>query len=90
MQMSDQSNSSRVKDFLSNGSGAITFRLLATALSMLTIALVGYEGERINTRLDAAIAMTANNSTQIAVHESQLGNLDAGKTLLWNSVTNIG
>ncbi|HEY3778789.1 MAG TPA: hypothetical protein VGL35_12095 [Rhizomicrobium sp.] len=73
-----------VAGFLANGGGAVTFRLLATALGVAILWLLRFEGEQLNARLDriesamtavAAIAQTA--SAQGEVDAARVSALDA-------------
>ncbi|MGH6889095.1 MAG: hypothetical protein ACREHF_07865 [Rhizomicrobium sp.] len=73
-----------VAGFLANGGGAITFRLLATALGAAILLLLRFEGEQLNARLDrietaiatvGAIAEAASAESGAAA--AQLATLDA-------------
>lgn len=70
--------------FLSNGGGAITFRLLATALGAAILWLLRFEGEQMNARLDriettlATVAAVAENaSAETGADAARLAALDA-------------
>jgi hypothetical protein len=75
---------------MANGGGAITFRLIATALGMITLGLVTYEGERMNNHLDAITDKALSDSARIDVHAQRLDTLDAGQLRLWTAVHGNG
>jgi hypothetical protein len=90
--MSDIGNSS-VTRFLANGGGAITFRLLATAMGAIIIWLVRMEGEQLNERLnriEAAISsvsqVAADASSRGDVNAVRLTTLDGVNAELWRAV----
>lgn len=90
--MSDIGNGSVTK-FLANGGGAITFRLLATAMGALIIWLVRMEGDQLNERLnriEAAISsvneVAQNASAQSDVNAVRLTTLDGTTAELWHAV----
>jgi len=90
--MSDIGNGG-VTRFLANGGGAITFRLLATAMGALIIWLVRMEGEQLNERLnriEAAISTVSevaqDASARGDVNAVRLTTLDAGTSELWHAV----
>jgi hypothetical protein len=82
-----------VTKFLANGGGAITFRLLATAMGALIIWLVRMEGEQLNERLnriEAAIS-TASEVAESAsargdINTVRLTTLDDATAALWRTV----
>jgi hypothetical protein len=73
--MSDIGNSNVAK-FLANGGGAITFRLLATAMGALIIWLVRMEGEQLNERLNR-IEAAMSTVSQVAQDASARGDVNA-------------
>lgn len=75
----------KVGQFIGNGGGAITFRLLATALSSLIIVLLGYEGERMNSRLDELLQASATQASVQAVQMQRLDDLSQNVSSLWAS-----
>src|SRR5580698_4760950 len=90
--MSDIGNNGVTK-FLANGGGAITFRLLATAMGALIIWLVRLEGEQLNERLNriesaiSTVAQVAQDaSAQGDVNASRLVTLDDSAAQLWHAV----
>lgn len=90
--MSDIGNGSVTK-FLANGGGAITFRLLATAMGALIIWLVRMEGDQLNERLnriEAAISSVSqvaqDASARSDVNGVRLTTLDGNTAELWHTV----
>jgi hypothetical protein len=82
-----------VARFLANGGGAITFRLLATAMSALIICLVRMEGEQLNERLnriETAISTVTGIAQSASAHgevnAARLTTLDGSAAELWRAV----
>ncbi len=82
-----------VSRFLANGGGAITFRLLATAMGALLIWLVRMEGEQLNERLNrieaaitAASELAQTASAHGDVNAARLGTLDNSAAELWRAI----
>ena len=91
--MSDLTPPGAVGRFLANGGGAVTFRVLSTALAVLLLALVRYEGEQLMARLDKieAAATAGEQKAQMAldradVHAARLDTLDASNIALWSAM----
>jgi len=85
--------SNGVTKFLANGGGAITFRLLATAMGALIIWLVRMEGDQLNERLnriEAAIATVSqiaqDASARGDVNAARLTTLDDANAELWRAL----
>ncbi|HEX4156996.1 MAG TPA: hypothetical protein VHY79_00850 [Rhizomicrobium sp.] len=90
--MSDIGNNGVTK-FLANGGGAITFRLLATAMGALIIWLVRMEGEQLTERLNrieasiSAVGQVAQDaSARGDVNAVRLTTLDGASADLWRAV----
>jgi len=74
---------SGVGKMLANGGGALSFRLLATALAVCTLSLVAYEGERMNNRLDEIDQTARDAAARVGVHAARLDTLTASDVALW-------
>jgi hypothetical protein len=90
--MTDSANNNVTK-FLANGGGAVTFRLLATAMGVLIIWLVRFEGDQLNERLNriegaiSTVARVAQDaSARGDVNASRLVTLDESAAQLWRAV----
>ncbi|MGH6877877.1 MAG: hypothetical protein ACREHV_10940 [Rhizomicrobium sp.] len=90
--MSDIGNGGVAK-FLANGGGAVTFRLLATAMGVVIIWLVRFEGEQLNERLNriesaipAVAQMAETASAKGDVDAARLTTLDDSAAQLWRAV----
>lgn len=67
-----------VGGFLADGGGAVTFRLLATALGAAILWLLRFEGEQLNARLDR-IESSIATVAQVAQTASARGDVDAAR-----------
>jgi hypothetical protein len=67
-----------VAGFLANGGGAVTFRLLATALGAAILWLLRFEGEQMNARLDR-IETAIGTVTSVAETASAESEVDAAR-----------
>ena len=76
---------SGVVGFLSNGSGAITFRIATLAMATLTFGLLAYEGERLDSHLDRVEQLAQSVSARVDVHTTRLDNLDSSTMRLWSA-----
>lgn len=89
----DEKPKSKAVAFIANGGGAVTFRLLTTAMGFILLAVttwgIGAISGRFD-RLDAAndrLAQAIQNTTaRVDVHANRLDHLDASDTLLWGAV----
>ena len=79
--------------FIANGGGAVTFRLLSTALGMVMLALMTWGLNAISSRFDrlesklGAIAQTIDDTrARVDVHASRLDHADVNETALWLAV----
>lgn len=82
-----------IAGFLGNGGGAVTFRLLASALGIAILWLLRFEGDQLNARLDrietaiAAVAdMAQTASDESTAEAARLSALDAAADELRRSL----
>ncbi|HEY3639336.1 MAG TPA: hypothetical protein VGK90_14400 [Rhizomicrobium sp.] len=82
-----------VTKFLANGGGAITFRLLATAMGAVIIWLLRIEGEQLNERLNrietaiSAVSQVAQDaSARGDVNAVRLSTMDGTTAELWRAL----
>lgn len=84
-------------NFIANGGGAVTFRLLTSAMGALLIVLVGWgmswvggRFDKLDGEFDAVNKANAATSARVDVHANRLDHLDASDLSLWNAVHSNG
>ena len=84
---------SQAAKFIANGGGAVTFRLLSTAMGLVLLALmtwglnaVASRFDRIDGALDKISQRLADTSTRVDVHANRLDHIDLSETAIWTAV----
>lgn len=84
----------RVYNFATNGGGTITYRALVTLMAGVIVTLLGWMwsdlrgtlGDIQHTQATQGDAIS-RNTTAVAVHESRLNEMAAGKNIMWQNIT---